>query len=216
MSNKVKVWDVPTRLFHWTLLAMFVGMWASAENGQLQIHTKLGVAMLVLVVFRLLWGVVGSQTARFSDFFKPCQVKAYLRGEVTENQQPGHNPLGGLMVVALLGALLVQLGLGLFAADVDSYTFDGPLAKLIDSGLAEQVTEWHEIWFNVLLGLVGVHVLAIVAYRKLKNTNLVPPMITGSKTLAGEVKPLRFAPGWLGLVVLAVAAVLVVGGLSLV
>ena len=122
----------------------------------------------------------------------------------------------GLMVVALLGALLVQLGLGLFAADVDSYTFDGPLAKLIDSGLAEQVTEWHEIWFNVLLGLVGVHVLAIVAYRKLKNTNLVPPMITGSKTLVGEVKPLRFAPGWLGLVVLAVAAVLVVGGLSLV
>jgi len=141
MSNKVKVWDVPTRLFHWTLLAMFAGMWASAENGQLQIHTKLGVAMLVLVVFRLLWGVVGSQTARFSDFFKPCQVKAYLRGEVSENQQPGHNPLGGLMVVALLGALLVQLGLGLFAADVDSYTFDGPLAKLIDSGLAEQVTD---------------------------------------------------------------------------
>src|SRR5574343_290664 len=176
MSNKVKVWDVPTRLFHWTLLAMFAGMWLSAENGQLQIHTKLGVAMLVLVVFRVLWGFVGSQTARFSDFFKPCQVKAYLRGEVSENQQPGHNPLGGLMVLALLGALLVQLG----------------------------------------LGLVGVHVLAIVAYRKLKNVNLVPPMITGSKTLAGEVKPLRFAPGWLALVVLALAAVLVVGGLSLV
>ena len=75
MSNKVKVWDVPTRLFHWTLLAMFIGMWLSAENGQLQIHTKLGVAMLVLVVFRVLWGFVGSQTARFSDFFKPCQVK---------------------------------------------------------------------------------------------------------------------------------------------
>lgn len=216
MSNKVKVWDVPTRLFHWTLLAMFVGMWASAENGQLQIHTKLGVAMLVLVVFRLLWGFVGSQSARFADFVKPGQVKAYLRGEVSENQQPGHNPLGGLMVLALLGALLVQLGLGLFAADVDSYTFDGPLAKLIDSSLAEQVTEWHELWFNVLLGLVGVHVLAIVAYRKLKNTNLVPPMITGHKTLAGEVKPLRFAPGWLAVVVLALAAALVLGGLSLV
>lgn len=215
MGNKVKVWDVPTRLFHWTLLAMFVGMWLSAENGQLLIHTRLGVAMLVLVVFRVLWGFVGSQSARFSDFFKPCQVKAYLRGEVSENQQPGHNPLGGLMVVALLGALLVQLGLGLFAADVDSYTFDGPLAKLIGSQ-AEQVTEWHEAWFNVLLLLAGVHVLAIAAYRKLKNVNLVPPMITGSKTLEGEVKPLRFAPGWLALVVLAVAAAVVVGGLSLV
>ena len=179
MSNKVKVWDVPTRLFHWTLLAMFIGMWLSAENGQLQIHTKLGVAMLVLVVFRVLWGFVGSQTARFSDFFKPCQVKAYLRGEVSENQQPGHNPLGGLMVLACVGLVTM-------------------------------------VWFNPLLGLVGVHVLAIVAYRKLKNVNLVPPMITGSKTLAGEVKPLRFVSPWLALVVLAVAAVLVVGGLSLV
>ena len=160
-------------------------------------------------------GLVGSQTARFSDFFKPCQVKAYLRGEVSENQQPGHNPLGGLMVLALLGALLVQLGLGLFAAMWTATPSTGPLAKLIDSSLAEQITEWHELWFNLLLGLVGVHVLAIVAYRKLKNVNLVPPMITGSKTLAGEVKPLRFVSPWLALVVLAVAAVLVVGGLSL-
>ena len=214
MANKVKVWDIPTRLFHWTLLAMFVGMWASAENGQLQIHTKLGVAMLVLVVFRVLWGLVGSQTARFADFIKPGLIKPYLRGEVSENQQPGHNPLGGLMVVALIGALLVQLGLGLFSADVDSYTFDGPLAKLI-GGKAEQVTEWHEAWFNVLLLLAGVHVLAVVAYRKLKNINLLTPMFTGDKTLEGQVKPLRFAPGWLAVLVLVLAAALVVGGLAL-
>ncbi|MFC3531315.1 cytochrome b/b6 domain-containing protein [Vogesella facilis] len=214
MNYRVKVWDLPTRLFHWLLVALFGLMWWSAESGLLLWHTRAGVALLVLVLFRLLWGVLGSQTARFSQFVRgPAAILRYLRGE---HDGVGHNPLGALMVLALLAALLVQLGLGLFAVDQDSYTFDGPLAKLLDSELAEQVSEWHAAWFNVLLGLVCVHLLAIIGYRVLRRENLVKPMLTGHKEVAQPVAQPAFASPWLALLLLAVVAAVVLGGLALV
>ncbi|WP_174874100.1 cytochrome b/b6 domain-containing protein [Vogesella oryzae] len=212
MNYRVKVWDLPTRLFHWSLVILFGVMWWSAESGQLQWHIRSGVTLLVLALFRLLWGVLGSQTSRFGSFVRgPAAIRAYLRGE---HDGLGHNPLGALMVLAMLAALLLQLGLGLFAADVDSYTFDGPLAKLLDGGLAEQVTEWHGLWFNVLLGLVGVHVTAIIVYRVLHRENLVKPMLVGHKKVATPVAEPRFASSWFAVLLLFAVAGLVLGGLS--
>lgn len=213
MSRLSKVWDAPTRLFHWSMLALFAALWASGEQGGdwLGWHLLLGKLMLVLVLFRVLWGLVGSQTSRFSDFLAgPARIGAYLRGEATPS---GHNPLGGWMVLALLLALLLQAGLGLFAADVDSYLYDGPLKVLIDSDRAEWITGLHKAWFDVLLALAGVHVLAVMLYKLVRKIDLVRPMLTGVKALPEHAAPLRFAPWWLAPLVLALVATLVFAGL---
>jgi cytochrome b len=196
MEKMIKVWDAPTRLFHWSLVLLFGGMWFTGEQGGdwLHYHVWCGEAIAALLLFRLIWGVVGSQTARFSQFVKgPAAIRRYLRGGQAE--QPGHNPLGGLMVVALLLVLLVQVSSGLFSSDVDSYTFDGPLAKLIASGLSEAVTGFHKLFFNLILLLVAMHVAAIIAYRVLKKQNLVRPMLTGYQPAQGKAVPLYFR-GW--------------------
>ncbi|MEN3032807.1 cytochrome b/b6 domain-containing protein [Chromobacterium amazonense] len=209
MTQQVKVWDVPTRLFHWTLVVLFGAMWFCAEQGGewLQYHIYCGVALASLLVFRLIWGVVGSQTARFSNFVRgPRTIVRYLKGELPEREAPGHNPLGGWMVVVMLLALGAQVLTGLFAADVDSYLYDGPLAKHIDSGLAESATGAHKLLFNGLLGLVALHLTAIVLYRLVKKQNLVGPMLTGYKKMAGEKPRLHFAHGALALAALLLSA----------
>lgn len=215
MSRMIKVWDVPTRLFHWTMVPVFAGLWFTAEQGGdwMEWHLRLGMLMLVLVLFRVLWGLCGSQTARFGNFLAgPARIRAYLAGQLPVTAQPGHNPLGGWMVLALLLALLLQAGLGLFAADVNSYLYDGPLKVLIDGDLAEQITGWHKDWFDVLLLLAAVHVLAVVFYKVGRNTDLVRPMFSGMKALPAEVAPLRFASPWRALVLLLLVALLVFGG----
>ncbi|POB00440.1 hydrogenase [Chromobacterium sinusclupearum] len=209
MMQQVKVWDVPTRLFHWALVVLFGAMWLCAEQGGdwLQYHIYCGVALASLLVFRLIWGVVGSQTARFSSFVHgPRTIVRYLKGELPEREAPGHNPLGGWMVVVMLLALGTQVLTGLFAADVDSYLYDGPLAKHIDSGLAESATGAHKLLFNGLLGLVALHLTAIVLYRLVKKQNLVGPMLTGYKKIAGEQPRLHFAHGALALAALLLSA----------
>ncbi len=215
MSRMIKVWDVPTRLFHWTMVPVFAGLWFTAEQGGdwMEWHLRLGMLMLVLVLFRVLWGLCGSQTARFGNFLAgPARIRAYLAGQLPVTAQPGHNPLGGWMVLALLLALLLQAGMGLFAADVNSYLYDGPLKVLIDGELAEQVTGWHKDWFDVLLLLAALHVLAVAFYKVGRNTDLVRPMLSGMKALPGEVAPLRFASPWRALVLLLLVALLVCGG----
>ncbi|MEN6081059.1 cytochrome b/b6 domain-containing protein [Chromobacterium piscinae] len=209
MSQQVKVWDAPTRLFHWTLVGLFCAMWYCAEQGGewLQYHIYCGVALASLLVFRLIWGVIGSQTARFSSFVRgPRAILRYLKGELPEHEAPGHNPLGGWMVVVMLLALCAQVLTGLFAADVDSYLYDGPLAKHVDGGLAEAATGVHKLLFNGLLGLVALHIAAIVLYRVVKKQNLVGPMLTGYKHMAGEKPRLRFAHGALALAALLLSA----------
>lgn len=213
MAYRVKVWDLPTRLFHWGLVSLFGLLWWSADSGELILHARFGEALLVLLVFRLLWGVAGSQTARFGSFVRgPAAIVAYLRGQ--SPTEPGHNPLGALMVLTLLAAVLVQLLLGLFAADVDGYTFDGPLAHLLDGNLAEQVSEWHGAWFNLLLLLASVHVLAIVGYRVLRKENLVKAMVTGHKESDDPIAAPSFVSPWRAALLLLAAGALVFGGLA--
>lgn len=203
----MKVWDAPTRLFHWSLVALIVGAWVTAENGWIDWHFRCGYAILALLLFRLAWGVVGSDTARFSRFVKsPLAALAHL-SHITRREpdtEVGHNAAGGLMVLGLLGLLLLQVGLGLFSTD--GIFTDGPLAHLVGPDLSDRITGWHELNFNIILAAVALHVLAVLTYAVLKRHDLVRPMVTGMKKLPESFTAPRMAPLWLAGVIFAVAA----------
>ncbi|MBV8048847.1 MAG: cytochrome b/b6 domain-containing protein [Paludibacterium sp.] len=209
MKQVVAVWDLPTRLFHWGLVGLFAGMWYTGSQGGdwLRYHIWCGEGVAVLLLFRMIWGFFGSQTARFSDFLpRPGVIRRYLRGQLSEHQLPGHNPLGGLMVLALILVLVCQVATGLFASDVDSYLYNGPLAHLIDAARSESVTDVHKTLFNLILLMVGVHVAAVLYHRVFKRHHLIGAMLSGRKAFDGEVAPLYFAPLRLALISLLVSA----------
>ena len=189
--RRVRVWDGPTRIFHWLLVLMIPAMWWTAENDQIGLHVTLGLAMVSLLVFRLVWGVIGASTARFANFLKgPRVVRSYLKGDAEEGI--GHNPIGGWSVAAMLVVLLLQVGLGLFAEDDDGLV-SGPLSSWLSSGTVERITDIHEIMFYVLLGLIVLHIGAILYYAIAKRRDLVSPMITGRGSAPAGVEPLRKA-----------------------
>ncbi len=200
------VWDLPTRLFHWSLLPLFIAAWVSAEEGYMEVHEWCGYTVLVLVGFRILWGFAGSSHSRFSSFLRgPAAVLEYFkRGEWSGE---GHNPAGGWSVVAMLALLLSQGVSGLF--NEDDIAFSGPLAHLAGD-LADSVNEWHELNFNLLLAMTGVHVIAVLLYLR-RGKNLVRPMVTGG--MAGN-RTVTASP-WLALALLAASAALLWWLLSL-
>jgi cytochrome b len=182
--NKIYVWDLPTRLFHWSLVALVAFQWLSGEleDEFLEFHLLGGYAILALVAFRLLWGFVGGQYARFSSFLRGVGPTLEYARKLRDNAAPrylGHNPLGGWMIVALLAMLALQGITGLFASD-DVMT-SGPLRSLVSDRMSELLTELHEGSFNVLLTLVVLHVASILAHRLFKGEDLVRPMLTGYK-----------------------------------
>jgi cytochrome b len=207
-TDEVRVWDPAVRLFHWTLVCLVACAWISYKFGDTRMiwHQWNGIAILVLVVFRLLWGFFGSSTARFRTFVKgPAAVLAYLRAPA---RTLGHNPVGALMVLALLAGLAVQGGFGLFATD--DVIASGPLYHTVPSKVGAKLTTFHRIGFWVVVGLVATHVAAIVTYLLRKKENLIRPMITGRKPRAGfeaEPAPVLRSP------LLAAAALLVAAGL---
>lgn len=211
-GTPVKLWDLPVRLVHWAFVLLLPALWWSAEEGDLELHKQLGMVMLILVVFRLLWGLVGSSSARFAGFLRgPRAVLRYVRGLFGRESEPvaGHNPLGGWSVALLLLLLAAQVGLGLIAQDTDGIE-SGPLNYLVSYDTAEWAREMHELGFNVLLALVGVHVLAIVFYLAVKRDNLVGAMITGRRRFSAAVAAPRIAPWRLVVVCLVIACA--VGG----
>jgi cytochrome b len=178
MGNYVKVWDLPTRLFHWLIVLLVGFSWWSAETGHMDWHYRSGLTALILLVFRLIWGFAGGSTARFGNFLRPpTAVIAYLRRPKDSAQAPGHNPLGGYSVIAMLLTLIVQVGTGLFAVDVDGLE-SGPLSYLVDFDQGRTAAKIHHISFSVIQVLVVLHVLAIVYYR-VRGRRLIMPMITG-------------------------------------
>lgn len=224
----VKVWDLPTRVFHWVLVLLFAVLWISGAVGGVDLplpggktlmntdlHMLLGQVVLSLVLYRVLWGLVGSSTARFSSFVRgPGAVIAYLKA-VRSGQHPlftGHNPAGALMILGVLTVLLLQAGTGLFAND--DILSEGPLAAAVGKDLSDTLTGVHGLIADALIALVVVHISAVVIYR-LKGENLVKPMVTGYKDLAslppGEPAPRMVSP-LLALVLLAVSAGVVFGG----
>lgn len=168
--------------------------WWTAETEREDLHLWFGYAVLFLLLFRLLWGLVGSSTARFSSFVRgPASVLTYLRSGFRWTEA-GHTPLGALSVVALLLLLVVIVGSGLIALDEDGF-FGGPLAHFVSISASDTARELHEEAFDILKIIVILHVAAILAYRLLAGLNLVGPMITGKADLAPGVEPMRPVPG---------------------
>ncbi|MFP5330605.1 MAG: cytochrome b/b6 domain-containing protein [Alphaproteobacteria bacterium] len=201
------VWDLPTRLFHWLLVLLFAFSWWSGKNEEVELHIWSGIAVLTLLVFRLLWGLFGSSTARFSAFLRgPAAVAAYLRNARSWNKA-GHTPLGALSVVGLLLVLAAQVITGLFQTDDDGLV-EGPLAHMVSFETAEAMNELHEIVFDVLLALVALHVAAILFYRLILDRKLTKPMITGRAVIDPSAEPMRPAKWWVALLCLAASIAL--------
>ncbi|MEW5964116.1 MAG: cytochrome b/b6 domain-containing protein [Pseudomonadota bacterium] len=189
----VVAWDLPTRLFHWTLLALVGSAWVSFQYAEalgdfrLKWHRWNGLAILVLLVWRLMWGLAGASTARFSSFLgSPLDALGYARDHLSgrKTRYLGHNPLGAWMVIALLAALLTQATLGLFALEHNDLA-TGPLYPLAGAKLAKTLTSWHAWLFHwLILPLVALHVAANILYGLLAGEPLIAAMVTGKKPIA--------------------------------
>jgi cytochrome b len=175
--------------------------WWSVHHHHTDWHIWSGCAILTLLIFRLLWGFVGSSTARFANFVRgPRGISDYFRSRWNGI---GHNPLGALSVLVLFAALAVQVGLGLIAEDEDGL-YTGPLYRLVSTDTSDKARDLHALWFNVILGLIVLHVAAIVFYR-LRGRRLLKPMITGRAILDRGTQPMRPGRWWVGLICLAIS-----------
>lgn len=211
----IRVWDLPTRLFHWLLAVLVVAAFVTGWLGGnlIEWHGRVGIVITGLLAFRLVWGVVGSTYARFADFVPgPAHIWAHIRGEWNGL---GHNPFGALSVLALMAILIFQVGSGLVSND--DIAFEGPLYALVSKDTSDWLSSLHRLNFWVIIALVSLHVLAILFYVHVKKDNLVKPMITGVKEVSDPAaKPAQGggpAAFILALVVAGVAVWAASGGL---
>ncbi|MBT9553082.1 MAG: cytochrome b/b6 domain-containing protein [Hydrogenophaga sp.] len=217
--HTVRVWDLPTRLFHWALVGCVIGLVVTANVGGnwMNWHLRLGYTVLSLLLFRLVWGFVGGRWSRFSSFiYGPATVLAYLRGDGRPEHRVGHSPLGMLSVLALLCILLAQVGTGLIADDEIAYT--GPLVRFVSGETISQASSYHKnVGKFIVIGLVVLHLLAIAFYKVVKKDNLVGPMVSGDKTVVVPVPSARDTAGSriVALVVFGLCAAAVYGLVSL-
>ena len=198
-TRNVRVWDLPTRLFHWLLAVLVVAAYVTAQIGGslIEWHGRVGIAITGLLVFRLVWGVIGSTYARFADFVPgPAHLWAHLRGHWSGL---GHNPLGALSVLALLGVMLYQAVTGLFSND--EIAFSGPLRDLVSSATSDQLSGLHRQNYWVIIVFVALHVGAVMFYALVKKDDLVKPMITGVKEVADPAHELARGGGTVAFIV---------------
>lgn len=207
------VWDVPLRLFHWLLAAAILGAWVTYKmgTGAYAWHRWFGYAALVLVAFRIVWGLVGPRYARFTDFLRrPADVWRYARGWLSPRSAAhlGHNPLGGWMVLVLLALVGAEGVTGLFANDEIFNT--GPLYGYVSDAGSDWFSTWHRVLANVLWYAIGLHLVAVTAYYVLRRENLVLPMITGRKSGGSgpAAAAIRSSRVWLAVLITAVCALL--------
>lgn len=213
--TKIKVWDLPVRVTHWLFVVCIGISWWTAEYDRLNWHTWSGYALLTLLIFRiLLWGFFGSTTARFTHFIhSPKNLFSYARSifKRTPSNSLGHNPLGGLSVVVLLGLMLAQVLLGLFSEDVDGLA-SGPLSYLISFDWGRWAAKTHKDLFDYLLIFIGLHIVTVFFYLIYKKENLIKPMIDGNKELPPskvDGTNIVIKPIWLALVGLAISGIFV-------
>lgn len=210
-SASVRVWDLPLRLFHWSLvilvgLSIYTGLSGGFE--EMDYHMLSGYGILTLITFRIAWGFAGSEYSRFRSFVRPGDLVPYAGSLLGGRHEPeaGHNPLGALSIFAMLAALLVQAVTGLFATD--DIMLEGPLYHLVSEDLSDWLTSIHHYNTWVIYSLLGLHGLAIVFYEAVKGERLLLPMITGRKKLAG----VQTEPGPLQEVSIATAILIAAGG----
>jgi len=189
--HTVRVWDLPTRVFHWLLALSVVGMVITAKLGGnwMLWHLRLGHVVLALLLFRLAWGLVGGHWSRFTTFiYSPTTLLRYLRGQAPVHHRVGHSPLGALAVFALLGALLLQVATGL--GSDDEIAFVGPLVRYLDGSTVAQATAYHKhLGQWLVLALVALHLLAIAVYQWGRRQDLIGPMLHGDKPVADAALP---------------------------
>jgi cytochrome b len=223
-ATRVAIWDLPTRLFHWLLVVLFVALWITGTEGQMEWHIWIGQLVLMLLVFRIAWGIVGSRHSRFADFVVgPRAGLAHLRevmrvarggpAGADANPHAGHTRLGGWMILALLILMLAEAVSGLFASD--DIASSGPLNHLVSDRTARILTVYHSLAFDVLVALAAIHIAAAFFYLIRKRENLIVPLITGRALLPADMaaREGRFTSLWLALAVL-IAAVLIVWGVT--
>ncbi|MES2951899.1 MAG: cytochrome b/b6 domain-containing protein [Pseudomonadota bacterium] len=186
MVNKVRVWDLPTRVFHWSLVVCFVGLVITGQIGgaAMDWHFRFGYTVLSLLMFRAVWGVFGGRWSRFSAFVVgPVTILRYLQGRGTPLQTVGHNPLGSLSVLALLAFALLQVATGLISDDEIATT--GPLAKMVAGSWVSFATYYHaKVGQYILITLVLLHIAAVVFYQTVRKERLIQSMLTGDKEVA--------------------------------
>ena len=205
----MRVWDLPTRVFHWLLVLLLPASYVSMKLNHMDLHMALGHAMLALLLFRWAWGFLGSDTARFRQFLaSPGRALRTLArvGAREPDTQVGHNPAGGWMVLLMLLLLSVQVAAGLCAND--GGITEGPLAKYVGATWSDRLSLVHAITFKLILAAVALHLVAIFVYTYIKRQNLVRPMLTGKKRLPGATRAPRMASGLLALAIAVVAVAL--------
>lgn len=205
--RRVRVWDLPTRLFHWLAVGLVALAWLSQRMNWMQLHVRAGETLLALVLFRLLWGCCGSETARFSRFLaSPAAAWRHLRHLARRDPdvQVGHNAAGGWMVAFLLSLLFVETLSGLYVNN--DIADEGPLSEIVPAAIANAISAIHAYGWDVLAAAVVLHVCAIALYALLKGHNLVRPMVTGVKPLPAATRAPRRASLWLAALLMAFSA----------
>jgi len=208
-SSRIRVWDLPTRMFHWSFAALVVFSFATGTIGGewMSWHLKSGYAILALLFFRIAWGFAGSESARFAAFLRgPRAALAYAR-ETFAGRHPivaGHNPLGGWMVVAMLAVVAFQVTTGLFSDD--EIATQGPLAVKVSNDTVSRMSALHHWGRWAVVALVVLHVAAIAVYRWKWNARLVGPMLHGRMKAPPGVRAPFLAPAWRAAVLGAIAA----------
>ena len=183
---KIRLWDLPTRLFHWLFAAAVLGAIATDLLDNITWHSYCGYTALVLVVFRMIWGFVGPHHSRFSSFVPSLSgLKAFLKDQTVSPL--GHNPLGALSVIAMLLIVLVQATSGLFTDD--EISFQGPLSKFLSEDMVKFMNQIHSINHVLVYGIVALHLIAIIYYQKIKKNNLIGPMVYGDKEIDSKNQP---------------------------
>lgn len=200
------LWDWQVRVCHWLMVVLIAACWWTAENHEIVYHSYCAYGLLGVVLFRIYWGFFGSNTARFSQFIKkPSAVAQYVK-TLPQRQvgaSGGHNALGGYSVLVLLALMLLQIGLGLFSIDVDGFD-GGPFADYLRFKTSREIAEWHEVTFNVLLGFIVLHIVAVVYYLVWRRQNLTAAMIHGktSTPVSGQpMKPASYARFTVGVLI---------------
>ncbi len=204
----MRVWDLPIRVFHWAIVVLVAIAYISISLGAPRIHLLSGYAVLALLLFRLVWGFLGSDTARFARLLR-SPLAGVRRGARFAGREPddqvGHSEAGGWMALVLLLLLAAEVATGLAASDGDA---KGPLLKYVGRAAGDRLTAWHDGPLQIaLLVVIGLHVLAIVAYAVVKRQNLLRPMITGKKMLPAATRAPRMAPAGLAWGILLLAAI---------